>query len=261
MRSWVSPIFLTATVWMTLAFLSSSQALEANPAKETTIVFATGEYPPFVSEKMKGQGLTAQFLRAVLKKAGYEVRFDFYPWPRIEYLARDGKIAASMPWGKTTERDQYFIYSQQPIIVSRRAVFYRKSRFSLVPFNSVDDLKKMHLAAVQSYWYIPEFKKNRIRYTEVNTPKKGWMLLENNRVDALVENYQVGLHDVMLYAPDLKKDLAYTKDPSISPQFVAYAKANPESMEIKKIVDGALAGFLKDQSLDDFYDNPAKLSP
>ncbi|WP_166366880.1 substrate-binding periplasmic protein [Pseudomonas akapageensis] len=89
--------------WLLLGALPAVQA--------ETLKLATGEFQPYVSESLPGQGLSSQIVRSAFEAAGYQTTLMFMPWRRAAAQTRAGHYAASYPWAMNEERKQHFLYS------------------------------------------------------------------------------------------------------------------------------------------------------
>jgi polar amino acid transport system substrate-binding protein len=92
-----------------------------------TLTIATGEYEPFVSEKLPQGGVTAQIVTAAFKSQGAEIAFDYVPWKRGFEDSRSGRYAGTFPYLKTAEREAEFLYSDA-IIADRLRLFARSDK-------------------------------------------------------------------------------------------------------------------------------------
>ena len=97
-----------------LLFTLASVSLSAAPDE---LPFAIGEWPPLIGESLTDYGYAAQIVRAACEAAGLKPRFDFYPWPRAELYAAEGRVFATFPFLRIPEREDYFFFSD-PILHS-----------------------------------------------------------------------------------------------------------------------------------------------
>lgn len=92
-----------------------------------TASIATGEYSPFVAQRLPQHGVTAAIVTAAFKAQGTAVTYDFLPWKRGYHQTLLGSYVASFPYLKTQEREELFLYSD-PIYTDRFRLFVRKSQ-------------------------------------------------------------------------------------------------------------------------------------
>ncbi len=75
-------------------------AFSANPAAASEpLTLVADEWPPFSGSELPGQGLSMDVTRAVLERAGYDVKTAILPWARVMNGARTGEydIITSLP--------------------------------------------------------------------------------------------------------------------------------------------------------------------
>ena len=109
-------------LWLVvLAFLG----LGAVHAQNVSIV--TGEYSPFVAQRLPQHGVTAAIVTKAFKSQGLGVNYEFLPWKRGYNETLLGTYVASFPYLKTAEREVLFLYSE-PICTDRFRLFVRKSQ-------------------------------------------------------------------------------------------------------------------------------------
>ena len=92
--------------WLGMALLIG---LAANAA--TPVSMATGEYPPYVSTKLPGQGLSSELVSEAMRRMGRPLKLTFLPWKRAFELTRNGLYDASFPYARNPQREAGFLYS------------------------------------------------------------------------------------------------------------------------------------------------------
>ncbi len=121
---------------------------------EETVHITTGEWPPWISEKLNHYGVISQIITDAYKSEGITVEFKFFPWKRAYFMARQGKADATAIWFYSRERNKDFFYSD-PVVDANDSFFYLKSN----PFEwkSLDDLKGLRIGGILGYTYTEEF--------------------------------------------------------------------------------------------------------
>lgn len=56
-----------------------------------TVILSTNEWPPFLSESMKHNGVAAHIVREAFAAEGITVRYVFLPWKRAYHEALSGR--------------------------------------------------------------------------------------------------------------------------------------------------------------------------
>lgn len=128
-----------------------SQMAEASE----TLNFATLEWPPYLSEKLKDQGFGILILKEAFKAEGYkDIKVDFLPWSRALMNAEKGKthIGVLMAY-YSKERTEKFIYSD-PIASGPIQFVMRKN--NVIKWKNLVDLKNKSIGVVQDYINSPE---------------------------------------------------------------------------------------------------------
>jgi polar amino acid transport system substrate-binding protein len=96
-----------------------------------------GEWPPWVSQDLKFDGLASHIVTEAFATEGIKVEYEFLPWKRAYLEAQTGRYAESIIWSKKAEREADFFYSDE-IFTDEKVFFHLKS----YPFNwnTLDDL-------------------------------------------------------------------------------------------------------------------------
>ncbi|MFT3848035.1 MAG: transporter substrate-binding domain-containing protein [Propionivibrio sp.] len=116
----------------------------------TAIRIATGEWPPYTSEKLDGHGIACKLITEAFAAVGVKVTYVFYPWNRSLELARRGGIDATATWFESADRRAGFHLSD-PLFDSRFLLYYLKEK--PVVWQSIDDLNGLKIGATTGYFY------------------------------------------------------------------------------------------------------------
>lgn len=106
-------------------------------AADEKITVTVGEWPPFLSQKLKDGGIIAQLIRDVFAADGVEAELEFLPWGRSYHEASIGKYNAMGIWMHKPEREAEFLYSD-PVLTEQFVFFYRED--SPFDWQNLDDL-------------------------------------------------------------------------------------------------------------------------
>ena len=114
-------------------------------AEDRILPIGATAYPPFEYASRDGQtiGADTELIEQVLKRMGYVSEIRLQPWTRVESAGRRGDLAAIYSALKTTEREDYFYFSD-PISASTTVFFKRKE--NALQWKSFDELKAMRVA-------------------------------------------------------------------------------------------------------------------
>ena len=160
-----------------------------------TIRISTGEYAPWLSERLPHRGFTSHVIKEAFALEGYEVEFTFYPWKRAYESARDGQaFHATAYWYPSEERAEDFYYSD-PLQTDRTVFFHLKDK----PFQdwmTLDDLKGKRIGATREYTYTSEFwdakDTGRLDIEIANSDVLNFNKLIKGRIDAFPTGDLVG---------------------------------------------------------------------
>jgi len=125
-----------------------------NLVAEETIRLTTGEFPPYLSKKLKYGGVSARIVIEAFALVGIKAIPKFYPWKRAYYQANKGGWDGSFTWYYSEKRAKDFYYSIP--VIEEKVVFYHLKSFHL-DWNTLDDLQGILIGATLEYTYTPEF--------------------------------------------------------------------------------------------------------
>lgn len=143
-----------APAWL----VAGACALSAVAAPAETLRLASGELPPYASEKQPDQGIALDIVRRSFAVMGYEVNYTFKPWMRSLEEAREGKWDGTAHWGRNPKRDVGFLISDS-ILTEQWVFVYRDGAPATAHFDwkNFADLAPLRIGAVQFNTYTPEF--------------------------------------------------------------------------------------------------------
>ena len=132
--------------------LLSIPALGAEPP---VMRFATEEWPPFFSRTLPENGLTGALIGAVVRRMGYEIQIDYFPWKRaMEVGLHDRDYAGAVALIRNPEREKVCHFSSA--IGSRQTVLaYLKDK--PVAAGALKDLETVRIGTVGGYSYGEQF--------------------------------------------------------------------------------------------------------
>jgi len=161
-----------------------------NSFAEEKVRLTTGEWPPYISKKMKYKGLASRIITEAFAFNGIKVEFKFFPWGRAYDLAKEehDKWTGSSSWLYTPERAEHFLISD-PLIETKQVFFHLKS-YSF-DWKNINDLKGIHIGATIGYSYGPVFN---------NAEKEGKIFVQ--RVPSDIINYRKLLTNRIVIFPN-----------------------------------------------------------
>lgn len=171
-----------------------------NQARADTLKISTGEWPPYVSEKMDKNGIIAEIISEVFKEMNMDVVYVFYPWKRAYAMVKTGKIWASFPYAANRNRLDEVLFSDL-ITYSTSKLFYYKKHTSPqgIIFEKLSDLKAYRIGGVSGYYYEDIFKTADIEVDYVKREISALEKLRLGRTDLVPMNELVGWHMINAY--------------------------------------------------------------
>ncbi len=123
---------------------------------QETIRLTNGEFPPLCSEELSHYGIGSRVITEAFALEGVRVEYGFFEWKRSYDQAKAGRWDGSILWGRTSEREKHF-YFTDPILMDTLVFFHLKS----YPFDwsTMEDLKGVPIGATASYDYDEPFRK------------------------------------------------------------------------------------------------------
>ncbi|WDE09722.1 substrate-binding periplasmic protein [Thalassomonas haliotis] len=144
-----------------------------NSYAQDVIRIATGEYPPYYSQKLVNYGPIPEIVSQAFARVDIKVEFGFFPWSRSLELAKSNHWDASCCWFDTAKWHEYFDYSD--VLTSRDKIFFHLKSY---PFDwqSYDDLKGIKIGTTARHAYGEKF---------VAANKAGQLSIEDAPSDAM----------------------------------------------------------------------------
>lgn len=113
-----------------------------------TIRLASGEWPPYQSQKLVNGGFVTHIVTKAFEVGGVDVTLGYFPWKRSFELVKNGKWEGTFIWFDTKERRKDF-YISDPVVDIKYVFFHLHSlEFD---WKSVEDLKDIKIGATLGY--------------------------------------------------------------------------------------------------------------
>lgn len=171
-------------------------------AESLTAKFSVEDYAPFVSKKVKDNGMLSKIIKEAFALEGVKTKLSFYPGARAYSTAKLGKSDGSFPWADRKHRHVDFYYGE-PLIKTDSEYFFVRKDFSVswdpkkLNFST---LKGLRFAASLGSNYGKEFeaaeKGGVIDVTRVGTLAQAFKMLLVNRVDLIISPEKVAKYHV-----------------------------------------------------------------
>lgn len=186
---------IAARPWLWL-FLACILVLRSPVAGASTpLVFAIGEFPPYVSSDLEHHGVATRIVREAFRIQGLEVSLEWLPWVRAIRKVEDSNLHGSFPWVRSMERSENLVYSV-PIFHGATVFFHRQDR--TFDWQTLADLKGLRIGATRGYQYSEEFqaavRAGELDVEIVNSDEVNLRKLNAGRIDVFPVERAVGRH-------------------------------------------------------------------
>jgi polar amino acid transport system substrate-binding protein len=182
------------------------------------MIIAVGEWPPYISEDQKHNGVVSHIITEVFSDMGIEVTIQFLPWSRAYNETMEGLHPASAVWMYNEQREADFIYSDAVLV--EEFVFFHAKKL-LFDWQSVADLKGFSIGGVNASSYGPTLDKaiidGEVLIDRVIRPQQNFKKLLYNRIDIFPFEVNVG-HAVLNkhFTEDEQARLTYHPKPFLN---------------------------------------------
>ncbi len=197
------------------------------------MIITTNDYPPYTSTLEEGNQIVTDIVKSAFKSQGIPLEVWIIPWSRGERMLLNGAVFGSIPYFKTDERQQEFIFSD-PIIYSKNRFFFHKQKIpNQKDLNTLEDFKGNVMGAVRGYWYVPDFEKYGLDITYVNSDRAGLKMLLIKRIDYIIVDEIVGHYIVSQEAPNKLHSIGILdKAESVAAFHLMISKQYPNSKQL-----------------------------
>ncbi|MCG9595612.1 transporter substrate-binding domain-containing protein [Vibrio sp. Isolate25] len=162
-------------------------------SSQTVTIAVGGEYPPYHSKQLPGDGINAQIVTAAFRTQNVAVKYVYLPtWKEAFDFAAQGKADATALWELNKQYHELFLVSD--VVYKINAHFFYKEELEF-DWNHIEDLKGLKVSALVGGYYGEPFE---------NAEQSGKISVE--RVDDEAKN--------------IKKLITGTID--VSPLYIAY---------------------------------------
>ena len=170
------------------------KALADTAVAGATLIIATGELPPYVSEDPKDAFLI-ELLHEVAREMGVRFEFRFMPWRRCEAAVEKLEAWGAIPYVRTPEREEKYFFSEK--LFNRQAKFFYFSSGGVpksISYTDLADLKDYRIGAVRGYYYEQALLRAGLRVEFVTTDEQSFRMLKAGKVDLIPCDDVVGFH-------------------------------------------------------------------
>ncbi|GLR11745.1 hypothetical protein GCM10007907_05350 [Chitinimonas prasina] len=217
------------------------------------VVMATGEWPPYTSASLPGNGLLCDLVEQAMARAGARPVWRFVSWPMVEKLVLEGQALAGLPYVRTQERAQRFDFSV-PLHAGRTMLFYRVGSHAQQGHpKSLAELSRYKLAGPRGYWWEAELNRMGAELLYTSDEAAAFKVLAAGRVDFVPQDELVGLSVIAATLPGRGQEFGAMPlpVPQANEQLhLILSRRYPQAAEWRLRLDKALTEVLAEGQLD-----------
>ena len=221
-----------------------------------TIKITNGNWPPFAAENLPHYGFASHIVETAFEQEQIQVQWEFIDnWQRALELAKEGTYDATPLWSYTSDRADFFSYSQ--VIAHEKTVFaYRRER----PYNITQesDIQGLVIALTQSYDYgdlINSARQQKL-FTPHMVPKDliGLEMLFAKRVDLFPVDHSVGQYLLSKLGAHYVQEIVFGKYLlEDSPLYLLFSNKSAQRDFFLEKFNQGLTKIRKNGKLDEIY--------
>jgi polar amino acid transport system substrate-binding protein len=174
----------------------------------------TGEWPPFISEALPGNGPVLQAVTEAFAARGMDAEVAFNPWNRSLVLAKEGRADATAVWGPAESRRADFLFSDS-VLESPLSFFHLKDRD--FDWQSYEDLRGLRVGVTLGNKYTTAFheaeQEGVFQTFKSSSEKLGLRALFAGRLDVFVVNRDAGYRIARAHHPERFAELTHHAKP------------------------------------------------
>ncbi len=220
----------------------------AGAAEEVAIV--TGEWAPFISQKLPSYGPHSEIVVAAFKAVGVESKIKFVPWKRAIKELQEGSSLCSYTWSKTDKRKKFATFSV-PLLNSRTVFIFLKSKNPDFEYSTIDALKSFKIAALAGYAHVETFKKAKLNLEISKNLSTALKKIKLGRVDLVCDNEAVAIDMIKKEFSGDKGNFGISKKSfSTKESYMVFSKKAPDSDKYRKLFNTGVTKIKADGTYD-----------
>lgn len=207
-------------------------SLQSACAGGPVVPLVTGEWPPYVSQELPGQGPITEIVVAALAAVGCRASVQFAPWKRCEWMLAEGKAFGAFPYVRNVAREKTFAFSQ-PFIRLEDRFFYLKGRLPGFDYKGSESLRSLLIGGAIGYHYEQPLREAGLRVDWASDIRASFRQLIAGRVDVVIEERWVGQTIVSELLGDQACMVGMTRDHfSLTENSLMVSRAYPDSARL-----------------------------
>lgn len=227
----------------------------ALPAMAMTLKVVTLYSPPLsYEERGNVVGFAAELVREGVRRIGHEADITIMPWKRALFMTRFGEADAIFYAVKTKEREQWFYYPEEFLVVETTVILQRANEnLNITPDKR--NFPNVRLGVGRGYYYGPKLKDFVENSTfeaveEANSIETNFAKLLERRIDIFLADFYLARHFINKNASKDVVEIIRKEDgfPLAFDSVKAYLAFSKETMsqDIADAFSKALAGMKQD---------------
>ncbi len=229
-------------IWKLLfIFIACLPGMASAGGAETSLVIATGEIPPMISEEPENSFLTEIF-QELGKEMGVKFVFKFMPWKRCELAVKELNAWGAIPYVKTPERELVFDFSERLVTTTSKFFGYSsEEKMKNISYTELGDLQNYRIGGVRGYWYEKMFYDAGIEPELVTNEEQNIKKLRAGRIDLAPLDETSGWHMIKeLFPEESGKFFTLTRPLRTKDSFLITSKQYPDGQELLTKFNAAL---------------------
>lgn len=253
-----------AGCWCLLFFTSLFTGLSCagTPGGKPAITLAASEREPYLGRALPGNGPVYEIVAEAMRRAGYELKVEFYPSLRARKLAARGVVDGVMPLYDSPEFAEDFLFSI-PFLGDQVGLLKKRDLDVFFPVDPRTDLKEA-LAGLGEYRFGVQSGASELGVIQravgrsiqsVTEQLQNLDKLDHGRVDLVAIDKYIAADLMTDHRPHLIGQLEFMSPYLLNREFhVAFTRSNADALSHKAAIDAALASMAEDGTLQSIQD-------
>ncbi|NQY93486.1 MAG: transporter substrate-binding domain-containing protein [Campylobacteraceae bacterium] len=220
-----------------------------------TLIFSTGEWAPYTSQKDPNGRLMQNIVTEAFKTENVDVLYKYYPWKRAYKVVLGMEVDGSLAWYKNSEREELFYYSTRPLANVKIVVFHLKSLD--FKWDSFDDLRKYKIGGNLGYTSTQVLLDRNIEVEMVRSEEQNFKKLLLGRIDITPTSFFAGYYLINKLFSKEKAMLFTNHTKQVVPQNGLYfivPKKNPKAKELMNMFNRGYNKLVKSGRYEEIID-------
>ena len=93
---------------------------------EKTVLLVTGEWEPYTSQKIDGNGFITEIVASAFKEMDVDYEIQFYHWEKCLEMVESGEAFGSFPFIYSENKAENFLFSNPIYNIQTRFFYYNR---------------------------------------------------------------------------------------------------------------------------------------